>query len=201
MIPTDLAMNWKFFKPRVVLCLVGFSLILQAVDAFVTAPTCSTLQTASTAHKTSHSSFKYQICAIAAEENREANKNNKQEFPQAFILPSKNTTQHRLYLYSLPASNLLEQSLSAATSNSSSSAHTALLIRRLWEWKDNVLGDGRDYFVPRPNTLSALNQLLREQLQATECVVLSNCGTFIMNEQAQVKKKVALYKFATVPCR
>lgn len=58
-------------------------------------------------------------------------------------------------------------------------AHAALLVRRLWEFKDDALGDGRDFFVPRPKTLTALNQLLRQQLtSATECVVLSNCARF-----------------------
>ena len=52
------------------------------------------------------------------------------------------------------------------------------MVRRIWDFKDDVLGDGRDYFVPRPKTLQALNQILRQQLQAKECVVLSNCARF-----------------------
>jgi hypothetical protein len=33
-------------------------------------------------------------------------------------------------------------------------------VRRAWKWKDSALGDGRDYFVPRPRALRALNKLL-----------------------------------------
>eukprot|EP00562_Extubocellulus_spinifer_P027882 CAMPEP_0178651414 /NCGR_PEP_ID=MMETSP0698-20121128/22095_1 /TAXON_ID=265572 /ORGANISM="Extubocellulus spinifer, Strain CCMP396" /LENGTH=512 /DNA_ID=CAMNT_0020293035 /DNA_START=18 /DNA_END=1556 /DNA_ORIENTATION=+ len=33
-------------------------------------------------------------------------------------------------------------------------------VRRAWKWKDAALGDGRDFFVPRPRALSALNSLL-----------------------------------------
>ena len=31
-------------------------------------------------------------------------------------------------------------------------------VRRLWEWKDTTLGDGRDFFVPKPKTLMTLQQ-------------------------------------------
>ena len=104
---------------------------------------------------------------------------------------SDSSSSHSLYLFSLPASCLSDQSSSSSLSSSSSTttttttttpimnAHAALLVRRLWEFKDDVLGDGRDFFVPRPKTLTALNQLLRQQLtSATECVVLSNCARF-----------------------
>lgn len=33
------------------------------------------------------------------------------------------------------------------------------LIRECWKWKDSVLGDGRDYFVPRPKSLKAFHSL------------------------------------------
>ena len=33
-------------------------------------------------------------------------------------------------------------------------------VRRAWKWKDSALGDGRDYFVPRPRALKALNKLV-----------------------------------------
>lgn len=111
----------------------------------------------------------------------------------------KSPEKHTLYLFSLPASNLLEQTITTTTTTTPTpttptttaassipvaqqqppkNAHAALLVRRLWEWKDDALGDGRDFFVPRPKTLAALNQVLRQQLQATECVVLSNCARF-----------------------
>ena len=34
------------------------------------------------------------------------------------------------------------------------------IVRRAWTWKDIALGDGRDYFVPRPRALKTLNKLL-----------------------------------------
>lgn len=33
------------------------------------------------------------------------------------------------------------------------------LIRECWKWKDGILGDGRDYFVPRPKSLKAFHSL------------------------------------------
>lgn len=34
------------------------------------------------------------------------------------------------------------------------------LVRECWRWKDSSLGDGRDYFVPRPRALKAFQSLL-----------------------------------------
>ena len=46
-----------------------------------------------------------------------------------------------------------------------------------WRWKDAVLGDGRDFFVPKPKTLRALSEFLLQSIPfARECVVLSNCA-------------------------
>ena len=62
------------------------------------------------------------------------------------------------------------------------------LLRDVWKWKDVVLGDGRDYFVPRPRALKALSDVLVGssvkipfQSEAyvysiTECAILSNCA-------------------------
>ena len=50
-------------------------------------------------------------------------------------------------------------------------------IRHLWEWKDTTLGDGRDFFVPKPKTLMALQQYLLENIpNLTECSIISNCA-------------------------
>ena len=50
-------------------------------------------------------------------------------------------------------------------------------VRRLWEWKDTALGDGRDFFVPKPKTLMALqNYLLKNIPNLTECSIISNCA-------------------------
>mmetsp|Transcript_14815 Transcript_14815/g.18064 ORF Transcript_14815/g.18064 Transcript_14815/m.18064 type:complete len:576 (+) Transcript_14815:46-1773(+) len=34
------------------------------------------------------------------------------------------------------------------------------LIKDIWKWKDVVLGDGRDYFIPRPRALKAFSDIL-----------------------------------------
>lgn len=39
-----------------------------------------------------------------------------------------------------------------------------------------TLGDGRDFFVPKPKTLKALQGLLRKQCGLTQVSVLSNCA-------------------------
>ncbi|GAX22661.1 hypothetical protein FisN_17Lh156 [Fistulifera solaris] len=62
-------------------------------------------------------------------------------------------------------------------------------VRDTWRWKDEVLGDGRDFFVPRPKTLHALQEYILQSAAAhcdgkeinswlLECVVLSNCARF-----------------------
>jgi len=40
------------------------------------------------------------------------------------------------------------------------SESSSKIIRDVWKWKDIALGDGRDYFVPRPRALKALSDLL-----------------------------------------
>jgi len=48
-----------------------------------------------------------------------------------------------------------------------------------WRWKDAVLGDGRDFFVPRPKTLQKLGLYLQEEIpEIQECIILSNCARF-----------------------
>ena len=66
-------------------------------------------------------------------------------------------------------------------------------VRRAWQWKDSALGDGRDYFVPRPRALKALNTLMVGKkillggnegesddgefvYTVEECGILSNCA-------------------------
>eukprot|EP00592_Proboscia_alata_P013680 CAMPEP_0194391056 /NCGR_PEP_ID=MMETSP0174-20130528/113551_1 /TAXON_ID=216777 /ORGANISM="Proboscia alata, Strain PI-D3" /LENGTH=86 /DNA_ID=CAMNT_0039185031 /DNA_START=1 /DNA_END=258 /DNA_ORIENTATION=+ len=34
---------------------------------------------------------------------------------------------------------------------------SSIAIRELWKWKDVALGDGRDFFVPRPRAIATLN--------------------------------------------
>lgn len=71
----------------------------------------------------------------------------------------------------------LLSSTSTISSPSSSSKHTIhlislppkddkyklpgeALVRECWRWKDSALGDGRDYFVPRPRALRAFQSLI-----------------------------------------
>jgi hypothetical protein len=64
-------------------------------------------------------------------------------------------------------------------------------VANVWRWKDAILGDGRDYFLPKPQTMAALQAYLRRSddiaarsqhsqwpCQISECVVLSNCARF-----------------------
>ena len=48
------------------------------------------------------------------------------------------------------------------------------VTRDVWKWKDRVLGDGRDFFVPRPKTLQRLQQVLPFESVS----ILSNCARF-----------------------
>lgn len=50
-------------------------------------------------------------------------------------------------------------------------------VRSLWKWKDSTLGDGRDFFVPKPKTLKRLQDyLLKYCTGLQECSILSNCA-------------------------
>jgi hypothetical protein len=68
-------------------------------------------------------------------------------------------------------------------------ANFSKAVRDTWRWKDEVLGDGRDFFVPRPKTLHALQEYIVQNAAVEfdsietnncllECVVLSNCARF-----------------------
>jgi hypothetical protein len=83
------------------------------------------------------------------------------------------------------------------------------IVTNLWRWKDAALGDGRDYFVPRPKTLRGLQSYLLTQIdtaQATststtlassssfsfhvkDCVIISNCARFEILLELQLSKK------------
>jgi hypothetical protein len=55
------------------------------------------------------------------------------------------------------------------------------VVKDTWRWKDAVLGDGHDFFKPKPRTLKALQSFLRGGVNdggVEECVVLSNCARF-----------------------
>jgi len=83
----------------------------------------------------------------------------------------------------------------SSKSISSSPNKFSKTVASVWRWKDAALGDGRDFFVPKPKTLRALQGVLLREMnnnsntddsnngrhnccRATECVVLSNCARF-----------------------
>lgn len=49
------------------------------------------------------------------------------------------------------------------------------VVSDVWKWKDDVLGDGRDYFIPRPKTLGALQTVLQSK-DIDSVTILSNCA-------------------------
>lgn len=54
------------------------------------------------------------------------------------------------------------------------------IVKDIWKWKDIVLDDGRDYFVPRLQALKALSDVLvgsshKDCVLVVECVILSTC--------------------------
>jgi len=65
------------------------------------------------------------------------------------ILSNNNiqSTKHTLHLISLPSKN------------DTFTLPGESLVRECWKWKDVALGDGRDYFVPRPRALKAFQSL------------------------------------------
>lgn len=81
------------------------------------------------------------------------------------ITPNKAASSFDVYLFSLKWPGDEARSFSKT-------------VRDVWKWKDEVLGDGRDFFVPKPKTLTALqNQLLKSEA-IKECSILSNCARF-----------------------
>ena len=65
-------------------------------------------------------------------------------------IPNNNkskSTKHTLHLISLPSKN------------DTYTLQGETLVRECWKWKDTALGDGRDYFVPRPRALKAFQSL------------------------------------------
>ena len=76
-------------------------------------------------------------------------------------------------------------------------------VRDVWKWKDGVLGDGRDFFVPKPKTISKLQQLLLTHVDGLrECSVLSNCARFEVlcvweNNDTQISKESRIMEISS----
>eukprot|EP00977_Amphora_coffeiformis_P000506 scaffold126_cov178-Amphora_coffeaeformis.AAC.5 len=101
------------------------------------------------------------------------------------------TLRYHVHLFSLQGSPSLD-----TTTTTTTATHFSKPTRDLWKWKDAVLGDGRDFFIPRPKTLRALQQYLmmpQPQVETRnnntdtdmdripeiqECMILSNCARF-----------------------
>ena len=48
------------------------------------------------------------------------------------------------------------------------------LVRECWKWKDSILGDGRDYFVPKPKALKAFQSLFLGMVIDVVCIDKNN---------------------------
>lgn len=122
----------------------------------------------------------------------------------ALLLPSRSSNSenpsnrvsllHRAVEDALPVSSLSRlHLLSLQWSCDKDPSKFSKPTRDLWKWKDAILGDGRDYFVPRPRTLKALQSyLLKDEHLLQECVILSNCARFelLVFTQAPVPSSV-----------
>jgi hypothetical protein len=59
-------------------------------------------------------------------------------------------------------------------------------VKDVWEWKDEMLGDGRDFFAPNQKALKKLQDVLMKHINGStdfaitldECAILSNCARF-----------------------
>jgi hypothetical protein len=101
----------------------------------------------------------------------------------------KTTTISRVVLSSLQES--LESATTDAEKHNGNMARSSLYlfslqwtpdeciskpVRDLWKWKDATLGDGRDFFVPKPKTITALQNFCQTNANLEECSILSNCA-------------------------
>ena len=59
-------------------------------------------------------------------------------------------------------------------------------VKDVWEWKDEMLGDGRDFFIPSQKSLEKLQGVLMKDIKGStefelsldECAIISNCARF-----------------------
>jgi len=95
---------------------------------------------------------------------------------------------HLLSLPALPSLNIIQ--------NPSSITYYPPILRQVWKWKDDTLGNGRDYILPKPRALRDFNSLLvgqsftfledndnnsngggkKRKVVVEECATLSNCA-------------------------
>lgn len=68
-------------------------------------------------------------------------------FSATSTISSPSSSKHTIHLISLPPKDDKYKLPGEA------------LVRECWRWKDSTLGDGRDYFVPRPRALKAFQSL------------------------------------------
>ncbi|CAJ1935231.1 unnamed protein product [Cylindrotheca closterium] len=97
-----------------------------------------------------------------------------------------------LYLSREPLAAVTDRSITSSTTPSGISQSLSLYslqwtpddrisipVRSTWRWKDAVLGDGRDFFVPKPKTIQKLQSIFMDNIPGLEeCSVLSNCARF-----------------------
>jgi hypothetical protein len=76
------------------------------------------------------------------------------------------------------------------------SDYSPKIVKDVWKWKDIVLGDGRDYFVPRPRALKALSDIVVGSsyggFVVKECAILSNCARMdvLLSVSADASKSI-----------
>lgn len=102
------------------------------------------------------------VCGFSWTQNTASVQQNQIDLPPTQIQSINNepTTKNSIHLLSLSFSE-------------------SPFVKRVWKWKDSVLGDGRDFFIPKPKTLTALNEFVVENVDMIqECSVLSNCARF-----------------------
>eukprot|EP00978_Attheya_sp_CCMP212_P043055 scaffold274318_cov55-Attheya_sp.AAC.1 len=98
-------------------------------------------------------------------------------------------TERKVMLVSLPSMTMDgrrsdDDESSSSSSESYNGEYDPSLLRRVWEWKDWALGDGRDYFIPRPKALRTLNSILVGQLLSTTTTTTNhNSNNTVHHEQ------------------
>ena len=96
-----------------------------------------------------HGGHSSNTIGVIAESSSEVATANGQSQSSSSFAAKTNTHQskHTLHLLSLPPTD------------DSFTKQGEFLVRECWKWKDSVLGDGRDYFIPRPRALKAFHSL------------------------------------------
>ena len=143
--------------------------------AFTTTAACSSSSSSSSSRPTSWAETTTKTEAVSSSSSSDvlpSSKHDRREEGKSADHEKTATTKTNVYLLSLQWTDD-EVSRFSPT------------VRAVWRWKDAVMGDGRDFFVPKPKTVAALQSYLlslddnnENDDYLKECVVLSNCARF-----------------------